>query len=400
MSLDDITLAVDYFDLKKIAESGQCFRWKELGPGKYLIPSGQTCAIMEQKEPDDDLRLLIEEGTLPLWQDYLNYGERYGSIVREAREATLADGSPDLFLREAALEAAGVQILTQDLWETLVSFVISQNNNIPRIKKLVAALCKQFGERRQLAGHEFYTFPTWERLAGQDLSGLGLGYRDKYVEQLAQNVADAPLTRIPPHVDRPDCISVSGLDGICKLIRTELAKINTVVMVQAKSYKSVEVMTTYLPDFSRNILYRAEADVPGLRTGFRSREVALIELRSLFIPNDGTAYLLDLLSRMTDENSVSTKDNGVTQTVEARQGVALNALVEVKPRIQLQPFRTFLEVPQPESEFLLRVDPNEGIGFFEADGGVWKLEAKRNIADYFEQNLKDLIEAGKVVVMK
>lgn len=122
--------------------------------------------------------------------------------------------------------------------------------------------------------------------------------------------------------------------------------------------------------------------------------------RELFIPNEGTAYLLDLLSRMTDENSVSTKDNGVTQTVEARQGVALNALVEVKPRIQLQPFRTFLEVPQPESEFLLRVDPNEGIGFFEADGGVWKLEAKRNIADYFEKNLKDLIEAGKVVVMK
>lgn len=115
MSLDDITLAVDYFDLKKIAESGQCFRWKELGPGKYLIPSSQTCAIMEQKEPDDDLHLLIEEGTLPLWQDYLNYGERYGSIVREAREATLADGSPDLFLREAVLEAAGVQILAMPL---------------------------------------------------------------------------------------------------------------------------------------------------------------------------------------------------------------------------------------------------------------------------------------------
>ena len=126
-------------------------------------------------------------------EGYLNCGERYGSIVREAREATLADGSPDLFLREAALEAAGVQILTQDLWETLVSFVISQNNNIPRIKKLVAALCKQFGERRQLASHEFYTFTTWERLAGQDLSGLGLGYRDKYVEQLAQNVADGRI---------------------------------------------------------------------------------------------------------------------------------------------------------------------------------------------------------------
>ena len=159
-------------------------------------------------------------------------------------------------------------------------------------------------------------------------------------------------------------------------------------------------MTTYLPDFSRNALYRAEADVPGLRTGFRDRETAMIELRSLFIPNEGTAYLLDLLSRITDEKSVSSKDNGVTQVVEARQGVALNAMVEIRPRVLLRPFRSFLEVEQPESEFLLRVDADKGIGFFEADGGVWKLEAKRNIADYFARNLADLIDAGRVVVMQ
>ena len=237
----------------------------------------------------------------------------------------------------------------------------------------------------------------------------------KIFEIGGQTYTDGHLTRIPPHVDRPEAISVSGLDGVCKLIRTELEKVGTTIMVQAKSYKSVEVMTTYLPDFSRNILYRAEADAPGLRTGFRGREVALIELRSLFIPNEGTAYLLDLLSRMTDEKSVRTNDNGVTQTVEARQGVSLNAMVDVKPRVMLRPFRTFLEVEprvmlrpfrtfleveQPESEFLLRVDPDEGIGFFEADGGIWKLEAKKNIADYFKANLADLIEAGKVVVMQ
>ena len=215
-----------------------------------------------------------------------------------------------------------------------------------------------------------------------------------------QTYADATLTRIPPHVDRPTCIEVSGLDGICKLIRTELAKLDTVVMVQAKAHNEVEVMTTYQPDFSRNMLYRARADAPGLRTGFRGREVALIELRSLFIPSDGTAYLLDLLSRMTDENSVTTRDNGVTQQVEAKQGVSLNVMVDVKPRVQLRPFRTFLEVEQPESEFLIRVDAEEGIGFFEADGGIWKLEAKKNIAKYFETHLTDLIEAGKVVVMQ
>lgn len=214
-----------------------------------------------------------------------------------------------------------------------------------------------------------------------------------------QTYTDGHLTMVPIHVDRPECITVSGLDGICQLIRTELAKVGTTILVQAKSYKTVEVMTTYLDDFSRNILYRAEADVPGLRTGFRDRETALIELRSLFIPGEGTAYLLDLLSRMSDENSVSTQDNGVTQTVEARQGIALKERVEIRPRVVLQPFRTFLEVDQPESEFLLRVDAEKGIGLFEADGGVWKLEAKKNIAAYFAKNLSDLIEAGQVVIM-
>ena len=221
----------------------------------------------------------------------------------------------------------------------------------------------------------------------------------KIFEIGGQTYTDGHLTRIPPHVDRPEAISVSGLDGVCKLIRTELEKVDTTIMVQAKSYKSVEVMTTYLEDFSRNVLYRAEADVPGLRTGFRDRETALIELRSLFIPGEGTAYLLDLLSRMTDENSVSTQDNGVTQTVEARQGIALKERVEVRPRVVLQPFRTFLEVDQPESEFLLRVDAEKGVGLFEADGGVWKLEAKKNIAAYFAKSLSDLIEAGQVVIM-
>ncbi|MGN1250666.1 MAG: hypothetical protein ACI4XW_11390 [Candidatus Spyradocola sp.] len=214
-----------------------------------------------------------------------------------------------------------------------------------------------------------------------------------------QTYTDGVLDRIVPYVDRPCSIDVTGLDSVCKLIRTELAKLDTIVMVQAVSYRTVEVMTTYQADFSRNILYRAKADVPGQREGWREREQALIELRSLFIPNEGTAYLLDLLSRMSNDDSISTTDNGVTQTVETRQGVALKQVEEIKPRVSLQPFRTFLEVAQPESEFLLRVDADKGIGFFEADGGVWKLEAKRNIVHYFEEHLEDLIKTGKVVVM-
>ena len=145
----------------------------------------------------------------------------------------------------------------------------------------------------------------------------------------------------------PEAISVSGLDGVCKLIRTELEKVGTTIMVQAKSYKSVEVMTTYLPDFSRNILYRAEADAPGLYTGFRGREVAMIELRSLFIPNEGTAYLLDLLARMTDEKSVSTNDNGVKQTEERQRRELRSENIDEQARrygLERQPGESDLEL--------------------------------------------------------
>ena len=83
--------------------------------------------------------------------------------------------------------------LTPDDERQTISVAVQAKATLAPTNPVATALCKQFGERRQLAGHEFYTFPTWDRLAGQDLSGLGLGYRDKYVEQLAQNVADGRI---------------------------------------------------------------------------------------------------------------------------------------------------------------------------------------------------------------
>ena len=125
-----------------------------------------------------------------------------------------------------------------------------------------------------------------------------------------------------------------------------------------------------------------------------------MQLRSLYIPNDDLNYLLRLLSSVSTESKVTSNDNGVSQTVEARQGVVLTATVEVRPYVNLQPFRTFLEVAQPESMFLLRLKEGGNVGLYEADGGVWKLEATRNIAGYFEEHLKDLISAGRVVVLR
>lgn len=105
--------------------------------------------------------------------------------------------------------------------------------------------------------------------------------------------------------------------------------------------------------------------------------------------------ILDIATGATKERV----DYDVTQTVETTQGVALKTNETIKPRVALAPFRTFLEVEQPESEFLLRVNEDGEVGLFEADGGVWKLEAKQNICEYFYERLEDLIDAKRVIVM-
>ena len=221
------------------------------------------------------------------------------------------------------------------------------------------------------------------------------------------------FTEVKEQLYYPECLILNSLDGIVKMIQKEakekrLSDINvptddnTVeqrLYVRVSEYNRVDVFTSYDTQGVRTYLYRSNADVPGFREGFRDRETMLIQLRSLFLQTQDVAYLLDLLAKMSDEEKVTSQDNGVTQVVEARKGVALKEQVEVRPRVKLTPFRTFLEVDQPESEFLLRVGDGGQVGLFEADGGVWKLVAKRSIVAYLEGRLKDLVEAGRVVIM-
>lgn len=194
--------------------------------------------------------------------------------------------------------------------------------------------------------------------------------------------------------------SVSGLDSIVKLVRNELDMFeNLPVFIRVDDARTVSVFTTYDDMMCRDSLYTAKCDVPGFRDGFREYEQAIIGLRSKFSPGPGVDYLLDLLSRMSKDSGVTTRDNGVSQEVEARQGVSLKALVQVKPRVALRPFRTFLEVEQPVSEFLLRLDDDGNVGLFEADGGMWQQTAKASIAAYFEDKLAEEVKDGKIVVM-
>ena len=122
--------------------------------------------------------------------------------------------------------------------------------------------------------------------------------------------SDHDLVRIKPHIDRPANLSVSGLDSIVKLVRNELDMFeNLPVFIRVDDARTVSVFTTYDDMMCRDSLYTAKCDVPGFRDGFREYEQAIIELRSKFAPGPGVDYLLDLLSRMSKDSGVTTRDN-------------------------------------------------------------------------------------------
>ena len=96
---------------------------------------------------------------------------------------------------------------------------------------------------------------------------------------------------------------------------------------------------------------------------------------------------------------VSSVDNGISQEVSVKTGAVLKEQQTVQPIVHLQPYRTFLEVEQPVSDFLLRLDKEGHPALYEADGGAWKVVAKRSIAAYLAEKLADQVERGDVVVL-
>lgn len=204
-----------------------------------------------------------------------------------------------------------------------------------------------------------------------------------------------------PHYTRKG-IEFGSLDALVKMIKAELPDYTDgtePIFIRIESHTGVNVFTRPNEREQRLWPYDAVCKDAEYRSGWKGQQEAIIELKSRFIPTPDSEYLIDLISRINNDEGVKTEDNGVSQTVVVKKGVQLAATEAVKPRLSLIPFRTFREVPQPESEFILRLDENGRVGLFEADGGIWKIEAKLNIQHYFEEYLADEIASGVVIVM-
>lgn len=187
------TLYLDNFDLRQIAESGQCFRWQRLDEkgNKYKIIAGSSLVIAQQQPEEDLFTFYCDQDEFDcIWADYFDYiNPDYRKILAEMKEK----GG---LLKEAAAAGAGIRILRQDPWEMLITFLTAQNINIPRATTLIERLCSKYGQEKQAGDTKYMTFPSPERLAvakPEDLRQLGFGYRDKQIITAAQVVASGAV---------------------------------------------------------------------------------------------------------------------------------------------------------------------------------------------------------------
>lgn len=167
---------IEDFSLEHIFECGQCFRYYKEKNGYIIIAMDK---ILRVRQIDNQLILSCTE------EEYFNVWKKYFDLDRKYNEIKKILAGKDQYLKEAVEDKWGIRLLKQDPWEVLISFIISQNKQIPHIKKLIELLSKKYGdyiEDDELKG--YYTFPKPYQLAHvteQDLRDLKVGFRAPYI---------------------------------------------------------------------------------------------------------------------------------------------------------------------------------------------------------------------------
>lgn len=149
----------------------------------------------------------------------------------------------------------------------------------------------------------------------------------------------------------------------------------------------------------RHILYVRTKESPFNFGVFYDAENFNIAMQSMFQDTEDKATILQVVGNLREDSVRTMADDGVSQVTSVRTGVATVCDVKIPNPVSLKPYRTFLEVEQPESKFVFRMREGGKCGLFEADGGAWKMEAKRNIYDYFAKELAKEIEDGRIVLL-
>lgn len=175
---------LDSFELKHIFDCGQCFRWNKQDDDSYIGVINSGVLKVSKNKNRVVFEGILEGDINSIIYDYFDLGTNYDEIKREFSKI-------DDSMKKSVDFGYGIRILNQDLWEMIISFIISANNNIPRIKGIIERISEKCGEKITWNGKDYYLFPTVEKLSKlsvSDLRALGTGFRDKRIYKTTQMI--------------------------------------------------------------------------------------------------------------------------------------------------------------------------------------------------------------------
>ena len=203
----NVILESDCFNVALSVDCGQSFRWTVNNDGVIHGIVGNKAIDIIQNENEVIFKNTTKEDFENIWVDYFDLKRDYKTIC------SLFD---DEYLIEAVNQYYGIRILKQDPWEAICSFIISQNNNIPRIKGIISRLCENFGEK---INDTDCTFPSAEKIAAlseDDLAVLRAGFRNKYILDAARKISSGEVSiekieKMPIEEARAELMKIKGI---------------------------------------------------------------------------------------------------------------------------------------------------------------------------------------------
>ena len=182
------------FKVKDVFDCGQCFRWNEQEDGSYTGIFGKNVLNVKQELVYDEYKITISgvcDGDIEeISRKYFDLDRNYETIKDSLSKV-------DEYLAESIKYGEGIRILNQDLWEMIISFIVSANNNIPRIKGIINRMSQKYGKKVEFRGKYYYTFPTVDELSiasKEELRELGLGFRDKYIYETTKKIKSGEVS--------------------------------------------------------------------------------------------------------------------------------------------------------------------------------------------------------------
>lgn len=172
------------FELKDIFECGQCFRFNKQEDESYTGVVGNNVINVKKIDNEIHMKSVGQDNLEELVVNYFDLNRDYEQIKDKLSKI-------DENMQKSISYGKGIRILNQDLWETIISFIISANNNIPRIKGIIDRMSERYGKKIIFEGKEYYTFPTVDELSKasvEDLRALGLGFRDVRVYETTKMI--------------------------------------------------------------------------------------------------------------------------------------------------------------------------------------------------------------------